>query len=75
VNEVKVLVVYETPDGKPISTMEMKVVDSRASNTPLALPEAKAELEAAAETETEDESSPAEPKIIVTYEDDAEPTE
>jgi gas vesicle protein len=75
VNEVKVLVVYETPDGKPINTMEMKVVDSRASNTPLALPEAKAELEAAAETETEDESSPAEPKIIVTYEDDAEPTE
>jgi hypothetical protein len=60
VNEVKVLVVYETPDGKPINTIEMKAVDSRASNTSFALPESKAELEAAAdETETEDESSPA----------------
>jgi hypothetical protein len=69
VNEVKVLVVYETPDGKPINTIEMKAVDSR----PRALPESTSELEAAAdETETEDDSSPAEPEIIVTYEDDAD---
>jgi hypothetical protein len=46
VNEVKVLVVYETPDGKPINTVEMKAVDSRPSNTSFALPESTAELEA-----------------------------